>query len=396
MSKISVYGVSRVLEMENALNKYIWIVLIIVSSGFGMYMIAQNVEEFWAYDVVTKTRIVEQGQNVFPAITFCPYVYSDDTLEIQEATLDNQVIPVNAYEHSPSSGCYRYNAYHENSTDALLNVTYVGIYRGLKFQIKVIDPLNIYISDNYLNSFEKTVQFLTDSKSTYVSLYQTKETKLGYPYNNCSYTEEKYRQLNCKQECIYRQVADKYNCTYVGFRYFLNNSNLGLNLCNFTRGSRTTRHALREFTNEKLSEFGAECEAGCEKECTSIKYDNIMMTMEKSDVSSQVNQTTDLKVIYIYFEQLSYHEITQFEKITLFNLISSIGGSLSLFIGVKFLSMMEVFELFIDVFIVLFRYKQSTTTGGSLWLIDDYIITKKYYLKTSFFFIKIISTALGT
>ena len=123
----------------------------------------------------------------------------------------------------------------------------------------------------------------------------------------------------------------------------------------------TSRHALREFTNRMLSVYGAECEKECEKECTTIKYDNIMMTMEKSDVSIQGNQTTDLKVVYIYFEQLSYHEITQFAKITLFNLISSIGGSLSLFIGVKFLSMMEVFELFIDVFFVLFRYKKSTT-----------------------------------
>lgn len=317
--------------------------------------------------MVTKTRIVEQGHNVFPAITFCPYVYSDDYLEIQEATLDNIVIPVNSYEYSETSGCYRYNAYRENLTNALLNVTYVGIYRGLKFKIKVKDPLNIYISDNYLNSFEKTVQFLTDSKSTYVSLYQTKETKLDNPFNNCSYKEEKYRHLNCKQECIYREVAVKYNCTYVGFRYFLNNNNLNLNLCNFTRVNKTSRHALREFTNEKLSEFGTECEARCEKECTTIKYDNIMMTMEKSDVSIQGNQTTDLKVVYIYFEQLSYHEITQFAKITLFNLISSIGGSLSLFIGVKFLSMMEVFELFIDVFFVLFRYKKSTTERVFDW-----------------------------
>ena len=55
----------------------------------------------------------------------------------------------------------------------------------------------------------------------------------------------------------------------------------------------------------------------------------------------------------IYFEQLSYTEISQNAKTELVDLVSNIGGLLGLFIGTSFLSFVEIIEIFIEVFVIL-------------------------------------------
>ena len=49
--------------------------------------------------------------------------------------------------------------------------------------------------------------------------------------------------------------------------------------------------------------------------------------------------------IRIYYEDLKYTWINQQPKIELFGLISNIGGSLSLFVGISFISFLEFFEI---------------------------------------------------
>ena len=47
-------------------------------------------------------------------------------------------------------------------------------------------------------------------------------------------------------------------------------------------------------------------------------------------------------------------EITQIPKFTSFNLVSTIGGTLGIFVGIRFLSIVEVVELFMDILVVTF------------------------------------------
>jgi hypothetical protein len=49
--------------------------------------------------------------------------------------------------------------------------------------------------------------------------------------------------------------------------------------------------------------------------------------------------------IRIYYDDLKYTWINQQPKIELFGLISNIGGSLSLFVGISFISFLEFFEI---------------------------------------------------
>ena len=56
------------------------------------------------------------------------------------------------------------------------------------------------------------------------------------------------------------------------------------------------------------------------------------------------------------FSDLKYTLITQKPKIELFGFISNIGGTLGLFIGFSFISVLELFELLVEYTLIIFNY----------------------------------------
>lgn len=97
-------------------------------------------------------------------------------------------------------------------------------------------------------------------------------------------------------------------------------------------------------------DFYHKCEKKCPRQCETIKFGVKHFESDRSD-----NAT----VFIFSFSDLSSYKITQLPKINEFTLISSIGGSLSLFIGVSFLSSVEVVEFFIDVFYVILTNRSN-------------------------------------
>ena len=59
-------------------------------------------------------------------------------------------------------------------------------------------------------------------------------------------------------------------------------------------------------------------------------------------------------VLYIYYNKLSYKFISQNPKTEMFNFISNIGGLLGVFLGISFLSFIEIFEIIYEIFLILF------------------------------------------
>ena len=59
--------------------------------------------------------------------------------------------------------------------------------------------------------------------------------------------------------------------------------------------------------------------------------------------------------ILVYYESLKYTLISQQPKTQLLNLIPNIGGALGLFIGISFLSFIEIIELFIEIILSFFQ-----------------------------------------
>ncbi len=60
-------------------------------------------------------------------------------------------------------------------------------------------------------------------------------------------------------------------------------------------------------------------------------------------------------MLYIYYKNLNYKLISQNPKTEMFNFISNIGGLLGVFLGISFLSFIEIFETFFEIMFILFK-----------------------------------------
>ena len=60
-------------------------------------------------------------------------------------------------------------------------------------------------------------------------------------------------------------------------------------------------------------------------------------------------------VLYVYYKDLKYTLINDVPKTEIFNFISNIGGILGLFLGILFLSFIEVFEIFFEIIFHLIK-----------------------------------------
>ena len=99
------------------------------------------------------------------------------------------------------------------------------------------------------------------------------------------------------------------------------------------------------FTSHKMIN---ECSKYCPLECDFEQYEAFLSFHMSENMSK--NETLKFK---IYFKDLTYILISQEPKIELFDLISGIGGLLGLFLGVSFLSFIEIFEIIFEVIYLL-------------------------------------------
>lgn len=137
---------------------------------------------------------------------------------------------------------------------------------------------------------------------------------------------------------------------------------------------------MEDFYNRIFNlEYREKCHKMCPLECTSIEYS---LTTSFSDYPTAYyaeilkNETKVCDMLYnnktevtydslkksflminIYFDELKYTRVSESKRVTEVNLLSSIGGTLGLFLGVSVLSFFEFIELFIDILYIFFENK---------------------------------------
>ena len=104
----------------------------------------------------------------------------------------------------------------------------------------------------------------------------------------------------------------------------------------------------------------------CPLECESVQYDLTVSSIiypslrefnalsEQPSVSFEEWRTQSVK-IWIYYSQLEYPLIEETPAVTLANLISSIGGTMSIIISVSFFTILEICELSVILLLALIR-----------------------------------------
>jgi hypothetical protein len=221
-------------------------------------------------------------------------------------------------------------------------------YHGMTYNEKTV-----FITDNYKKSLlESDYLTLEQNKAFYEVIAENTYHihKLSEPYNRCSkHVDPTYRQINCIEECINMNFRTDLNCSIPS--YFKSN---GLESC-FERSQNfeyndadfeynetlTLKNNHTSSINKLIGRYYNYCKKWCPKECFVSKWN----TPKKTRF---VNNTKDfgLRVVLAQYFPLN---LTQIPKMTGINFLQDIGGTLSLFVGVSFFSIVELFEFFVDV-----------------------------------------------
>ena len=119
----------------------------------------------------------------------------------------------------------------------------------------------------------------------------------------------------------------------------------------------------------RANTIDSECRALCPLECSSVKYDLTVSTLSypsvntynfyKDKLGNESYEEVKSKSIElnVYYSELGYTLITQTTKTSVIDLLSSIGGTLGLYIGISLLSFVEIVEALIEFLFIYFKIK---------------------------------------
>jgi hypothetical protein len=280
--------------------------------------------------------------------------------------------------------CFQFNSGFNLSGDKidLKNIDMQGHRYGLQVTIGPLVNNNRYVSswnDGMIVFIHNSSTFkpsasngvcIEPGKSTFIAIKKSITHKYPKPYSDCielvSFKSKlydyiislnkTYRQRDCIELCIQRKTIQNCGC------YSLEIANL-----NTSKRPCLNLTDLVCMTEQKKSFNANECEKhSCPLECDSINYDLVLSTIvfpnqkgykslsesSKFNMEKILNQslTYDLfKEMFlqfnVFYEHLEYREITETPKMSCVDLLTQIGGSLSMFFSLSVFTLFEIMEL---------------------------------------------------
>lgn len=337
MTTSSIFALTRIYSTKNPIFKLVWILTSLAFLSLGLYLTYNSIKDYVEYHVITNTRRVLQLPVIFPAVTFCGInlTIADINFNISffktskiSPTDFEEMTDVETFVLSPiSHTCIRFNGYRNDSvqlktvsgTDFETNSLYIYFNQVTAETVTFVTP-------NDLNSYSPTSPIgLFPGKLNNLYVTSTIDKKLPEPYNRCLNESESYHKENCVEQCIQSKISDIYNCTLTGYY-----QDQRLDICS---------------AKSLYYKANTDCESECQDGCISKSY--FVTTTEDLPVNNSSLQ------VWVLFANLRFTQITQIPKMTLFDLIGSIGGTLGVFVGFQILSIIEIFQFIFDIFLVL-------------------------------------------
>ena len=283
--------------------------------------------------------------------------------------------------------CFRYNSGKDSSGNqkTIKQIVDLGYYNGLQLKVYTGTPelsfssarmgLHIFIHNSSFDPYFYEGIDVSTGHVTNIAVNRLFISKKEIPYSECisdHYIENKipdffkqadnsnnkYRQENCIQLCIQRLQIDTNGCYSLEYDK--------LNSKKPCLSENETNQAIDFYFNDILTNLlDSYCIPKCPLECESIKY-NYLITQASYPTAFYLN-SSGLKVsdienfkkshlsLNIYYDSFEYTKIEELVKTDFIDLISGIGGTLGLFIGISLLSIIEIFELIFLLIEALFK-----------------------------------------
>jgi hypothetical protein len=388
---ISIPGIPQIVTTESYLLKMLWTVVILCVFVVGFYIISQAIADFYKYDKITNIERVNPEIVTYPAITICAlegylkehYIngsniknesvsFTDRNLLKQFVNVEDTFFSKNNINQTfidvknhidffkiahPVKGqfldCLRFNAitnrsvelFKANSIEDHFRIVLNDLYRenitkDEYYRYFMFPFFFVYVGDNSLNSFEN-LQYL-GLRTGFHNIEIEKvsiETKLPEPFNPCkkSSVDKPYHQMDCIEACTYKEIKNKYNCTFHLTLFSIQ----GLRSC----------PVFFNYYRVMKDEFSARCLKECPLEsCFTEK-----LTFDFTSTPIKVFES--IAVFEFYFREFSTLNITQIPKTDQYTFLNNIGGGLGLFMGIAFPNLIEFFQFILEIILIIFIRK---------------------------------------
>ena len=244
-----------------------------------------------------------------------------------------------------------------------------------KYSSVFSEGLKVFVHNS---SFEPTAAegiSIDVSKATDVTVKRTFIKREPYPYSDCvdlrdfesellrvmAASNRTYRQEDCFDLCLQKVIVK--NCSCYDLSYLkIDNSLPCLNQSQLSCAGK--EYVL--FRNRNIDE---ECVKNCPLECETMSFDvglssttfptkflyRIFDNIFYKNLSFEDIKSRGLQ-LNVYYPKLSYFKLTESRKTSTVDLLSNIGGTLGLYIGISFLSLVEIVELFLEVLFAIFNF----------------------------------------
>lgn len=346
----TIHGIGHTCNSSFIVIRIFWLLALGLATLFCGFTLYNTIAEYFAFDVITVTKEVEEDRVIFPAVTICAPKAENEPLEnqltldfIDSCSFDGSACDLTAdFERFTLDQrqfmCLRYNGNHmdSNGKNYRLKTVKSNSFNTNSGALSLIfnigtEYILFYVHDNFLNAYRFLPEYsLNKNENLRVYVSKTVDKKLEWPHNPCRVSEyPAYRQDNCRERCISDRIAEDYNCSING--YYRNEQ---------MDGSDWT-----VYSNKWM--YNVQCTNNCEKECMSTKY-NLAFLPGKAEPAN-----VSRIVMLVSLSQKSHLQLTQTAKTTFWDLLSSIGGTFG-FLGMSFLSFVEIFELVIELLVVCF------------------------------------------
>jgi hypothetical protein len=370
-SQSTAHGIPNIINNSNLVTKLIWLLSVLISTCALIWFLCNTILDYFEYPVVTSINTNYESPTEFPTITICSKYWSDDFSKknlkdmIYECVYASEDCKTNINNYFESyiddlmSYCFRFNggrnmSGHKVSIQTALNS---GFDEGLWITWNTTGSLAIWIHDannapknHFENNRNGFINYASNGYETEFAFEKISDYKLGYPYNKCledvdlfktnkqiiDYLKSINRTLNrelCIDICFDLDYLEKNPCNCTEKQV-----NLGSvwNRCVLNENSK--KCSLNYYRNVYLKDLANE---KCPQQCQMTTY----LVETKISPFKLVNQVR----FRVYYKTLKHTVINQSPKIILSDLISNIGGIIGVFLGISFLSFIEIIDFILQI-----------------------------------------------
>ncbi len=406
----------KIIKNENKLVRSLWMFCFLLLTCLSFWLVTISISSYLEHEVITNIVIIHEKTPQFPMISFCidstnisssiiPYL--NDVIKSCEFDSKKCIYKdfekktfyysahdkLNNIDHSEACLVFNSGKNFENEKISIKNISSISTKLNLELYIKEFKTdqigkkipykLKIYIQ-NYSDVFNayqlREIEQGLDIPDgiNNIEIDREIDQKLPEPYNACIKQDTKefvsnyfqyfiqnnktYKQKDCIDFCLNEYIGLKCGCEV--------NIDSFEKCVNLKNESNCFLLFNEYFLNNSNYEIPNNCIKDCPLECDSIHYRiqhnsfKVSDKFLKTNTNYSLEMKDDLVFVSISYAKKSYDLIKQIPKMKAFDLVSSVGGTLSLFIGISFLTFVELIEILFEIAIIYLNKFKNKKVGS--------------------------------